>query len=143
MTREEAIVILKDEAEYKKDYPYDRQAFEMAIKALSQEPNEWIAMLTEENERLYDKLNKEPCEDAISRGNVIADIYDKFMTVDGAVHNETARECIKIIQNEPPVTSSRQVIEDIKAEIEATRYGLINDGLDVALRIIDKHTEGR
>ena len=35
MTREEAIVILKDEAEYKKDYPYDRQAFEMAISALT------------------------------------------------------------------------------------------------------------
>lgn len=34
-------------------------------------------------------------------------------------------------------------IEDIKADIEAARYGLINDGLDVALRIIDKHTEGR
>ena len=33
-------------------------------------------------------------------------------------------------------------IEQIRAEIEAARYGLINDGLDVALRIIDKHTEG-
>lgn len=37
----------------------------------------------------------------------------------------------------------RQVIEDIKADIEAARYGLINDGLDVALQIIDKHIEGR
>ena len=34
---------------------------------------------------------------------------------------------------------SHKVIEDIKADIEAARYGLINDGLDVALRIIDKH----
>lgn len=34
-------------------------------------------------------------------------------------------------------------IEDIKADIEASRYGLVNDGLDVALRIIDKHIEGR
>ena len=34
-------------------------------------------------------------------------------------------------------------IEDIKADIEASRYGLINDGLDAALRIIDKHIEGR
>jgi len=34
-------------------------------------------------------------------------------------------------------------IDAIKADIEAARYGLINDGLDVALRIIDKHTEGR
>lgn len=37
---------------------------------------------------------------------------------------------------------SHKVIDDIKADIEAARYGLINDGLDVALRIIDKHTEG-
>ena len=34
------------------------------------------------------------------------------------------------------------VLDEIKAEIEAARYGLINDGLDVALRIIDKHTKG-
>ena len=37
---------------------------------------------------------------------------------------------------------SHKVIEDIKADIEAARYGLINDGLDVALRIIDKHIGG-
>ena len=36
----------------------------------------------------------------------------------------------------------RSVIDDIKADIEAARYGLINDGLDVALSIIDKHTGG-
>ena len=35
------------------------------------------------------------------------------------------------------------VLDKIRADIEAARYGLINDGLDVALRIIDKHTEGR
>ena len=37
---------------------------------------------------------------------------------------------------------SRETIEDIKADIEAARYGLINDGLDVALRIIDKYMKG-
>lgn len=36
----------------------------------------------------------------------------------------------------------RSVIDDIKADIEAARYGLINDGLDVALTIIDKHISG-
>lgn len=30
-------------------------------------------------------------------------------------------------------------IENIKAEIEESRYGMINDGLDVALNIINKH----
>ena len=35
----------------------------------------------------------------------------------------------------------RKVIEDIKAEIEQSRYGLVNDGLDLALKIIDKYTK--
>jgi hypothetical protein len=30
-------------------------------------------------------------------------------------------------------------LDTIRAEIEASRYGLINDGLDVALKIIDKY----
>ena len=34
-------------------------------------------------------------------------------------------------------------IEDIKAEIEQSRYGLVNDGLDLALKIIDKYTSRR
>ena len=32
-------------------------------------------------------------------------------------------------------------LEKIKAEIEEARYGLINDGLDVALEIVDKYAE--
>ena len=32
-------------------------------------------------------------------------------------------------------------LDKIKAEIEEARYGLINDGLDVALKIIDKYAE--
>ena len=35
-----------------------------------------------------------------------------------------------------------RVLEDIKADIELARYGLINDGLDVALTIINKHMKG-
>ena len=34
------------------------------------------------------------------------------------------------------------VIDEIKADIELARYGLVNDGLDVALKIIEKHTGG-
>ena len=30
-------------------------------------------------------------------------------------------------------------IEQIRTEIEESRYGLVNDGLDLALKIIDKH----
>lgn len=59
MTREEAIAILGEEAEYlyQDDEPYNREAFRMAIKALSQEP----------------------CEDAISRKDVINAI-DKWIS---------------------------------------------------------------
>lgn len=40
MTREEAIVILEDEAEYLygDDMPYNREAFKMAVDALMSEP---------------------------------------------------------------------------------------------------------
>ena len=54
---------------------------------------------------------------------------------------DRCRECGKMKKSQDAI--SRETIEDIKADIEAARYGLINDGLDVALRIIDKHTEGR
>lgn len=49
------------------------------------------------------------------------------------------------IANGTPISDNATVcdIEQIRADIEAARYGLINDGLDVALRIIDKHIEGR
>ena len=32
-------------------------------------------------------------------------------------------------------------IEQIRDEIEQSRYGLVNDGLDLALKIIDKYTK--
>lgn len=37
----------------------------------------------------------------------------------------------------------QKVCKEIRAEIESARYGLINDGLDVALKIIDKHVGGK
>ena len=77
------------------------------------------------------------CDDAISRADAIGAIYKA--NDDGLLFDRVLNK-IKAL---PSVTPSRQVIEDIKADIEAARYGLINDGLDVALQIIDKHTEGR
>ena len=66
MTREEAIVILKDEAEYKKYYPYDRQALDMAIQALSQEPT--VTSTDEPMTMVYPTIF---CEDVISREAVL------------------------------------------------------------------------
>lgn len=46
--------------------------------------------------------------------------------------------CQQAIVDAPTVCD----IDAIRAEIEEARYGLINDGLDVALQIIDKYTKG-
>ena len=40
-----------------------------------------------------------------------------------------------LVNNAPTVCD----IEQIRAEIEQSRYGLVNDGLDLALKIIDKY----
>lgn len=40
-------------------------------------------------------------------------------------------ECIKALEQEP-------ILDKIKAKIEQSRYGLVNDGLDLALSIIDE-----
>ena len=110
MTREEAIVLLKDEANYKKDYPYDRQAFEMAIKALEQERNEWIEMLTKENERLHMMLEQKPCEDAISRREALKCLNGAWG--DYSVLNEVFERIDKL----PSVTPSRPKGRWIKAK---------------------------
>ena len=56
--------------------------------------------------------------------------YKKILT-----DRELERLC-KALDNE-------DVLEQIRAEIEQSRYGLVNDGLDLALKIIDKHVEGK
>lgn len=39
------------------------------------------------------------------------------------------------------IISNNAVLDKIRAEIEQSRYGLVNDGLDLALKIIDKYTK--
>ena len=53
--------------------------------------------------------------------------YKKILT-----DRELERLC-KALDNE-------DVFDKIRAEIEQSRYGLVNDGLDIALKIIDKYT---
>ena len=55
--------------------------------------------------------------------------YKKILT-----DRELERLC-KALDNE-------DVLDKIRAEIEQSRYGLVNDGLDLALKIIDKYTKG-
>ena len=52
----------------------------------------------------------------------------------------------RMIQNGTPIpdnaTTVDDVLEQIRDEIEQSRYGLVNDGLDLALKIIDRHMKG-
>ena len=57
---------------------------------------------------------------------------------DEPIADQAHKELIYAIDSLPTVCD----IEQIRADIEAARYGLINDGLDVALSIIDKYTKG-
>jgi transposase-like protein len=40
------------------------------------------------------------------------------------------------------IISTTNIIEQVRDEIEQSRYGLVNDGLDLALKIIDKYIKG-
>lgn len=71
--------------------------------------------------------------------DALAEEIEKDMKNGFPANKNLSLYAISCIAHAPTVCD----IEDIKADIEAARYGLINDGLDVALRIIDKHTEGR
>ena len=53
----------------------------------------------------------------------------------GILEDKDYKRLCKALDNE-------NVLEQIRAEIEQSRYGLVNDGLDLALKIIDKYTKG-
>lgn len=74
-------------------------------------------------------------EDLRLRGERAAGVDWKYATWCGerAEQNKQLADWLKDYQR------LLSAIENIKAEIEESRYGMINDGLDVALNIINKH----
>lgn len=50
------------------------------------------------------KEGGEDMSDCISRQDAIAEIYDKYMSSDMAVHNDVVNECMRIIKALPSVT---------------------------------------
>ena len=149
MTREEAIEKLNNAKGCPLLYDSHIEAIDMAIQALSQEPislndiNNALGASFRNGVRSA-KVEQEPCDDAISRAEAQTEIMmSKSITAFDRDLWIRTKDAVHILRELPSVTPSRQVIENIKADIEAARYGLINDGLDVALRIIDKHIEGR
>ena len=129
ITIEEAIRQIRDNIDFRKrlqegDKPQffdvdenekDIEAFEMAIQALSEEP----------------------CEDAISRQAVDDAIYDYSRSCD-----VNYGQIMERIDKIPSVKSKQtDALDKIRAEIKE-QYGgcgLINDGLDMALSIIEKY----
>lgn len=58
----------------------------------------------------------------------------KGLRYKGIITDKDCERLCKALDNE-------NVLEQIRAEIEQSRYGLVNDGLDLALKIIDKYTK--
>lgn len=52
----------------------------------------------------------------------------------GILEDKDYKRLCKALDNE-------NVLDKIRDEIEQSRYGLVNDGLDLALKIIDKYTK--
>lgn len=52
----------------------------------------------------------------------------------GILEDKDYKRLCKALDNEG-------VFDKIRDEIEQSRYGLVNDGLDIALKIIDKYTK--
>lgn len=61
----------------------------------------------------------------------------------GYYNTSEMRKIAIAIGNGTPIPDNATVcdIEQIRNEIEQSRYGLVNDGLDLALKIIDKYTK--
>ena len=148
MTRAEAIRVLKDEMEYKHDYPYDKQAYEMAISTLEcgkmlevcydqvkQERDIAIEQLKELGYELGQKI--EPCNDAISREAVINQMYEWLNTCEYRKINATDYFIKRIIEL-PPV----QPIREIKPKEEMTVEETISDLIWLlGSNLLDKDSE--
>ena len=117
----------------------DADMVKVIIDALEQQP-----ITTSTDEPMVINYPFTFCDDAISRETTTAEFIKWQNEVVYAFGRDylgvrIIQSAIDTIRELPSVQPSRKVIEDIKADIESARYGLINDGLDVALRIIDKH----
>lgn len=59
----------------------------------------------------------------------------KGLRYKGIITDKDCDRLCKALDNE-------DVLDKIRDEIEQSRYGLVNDGLDLALEIIDRHMKG-
>lgn len=142
MTREEAIKRLKGKIVTMKDgaiccdYGNDKEVFDMAIKALEQEPCEdWCDVPSGEmtleqarqavkdlRKKLAEHLEKEPCKDAISREAVLEAVSKIGLCKCNTNEIEAVDECLRVVKALPPVTpqpkTGRWISFGTKGEID-------------------------
>ena len=133
MTREEAIAILEEEAEYlyQDDEPYNREAFRMAIQALSQEPTVQEKQAeSEKYQKAFDDgyengyaqarfdYEQEPCDDAIGRDAVLS-IIDGWYEQNRETEN--IEDLIILITYMDSVTPKSRECEDVISRAEVKR----------------------
>lgn len=75
--------------------------------------------------------------DAVSRQAVIDLMMQKWG--ENFSGDDAMQESMDAIRVMPSVTPQEPILDKVRAEIEQARYGLVNDGLDIALNIIDKY----
>ena len=126
---------------------WSKEMSEKAIKALEQEP-------TTKNDLGVDCISREA---TVKRLCNLAEYMNEHKENSGDPYimaalfiQDNKTEFPSVTPQEPfinkPCVSSgvcehdkNKVLDKIRAEIEQHRYGLVNDGLDIALNIIDKY----
>lgn len=98
-------------------------------------------LITDEDvDEIIKALEQEPCDDAISRQEVLDQTYlwskDEFLRVTNPFDYLRKR-----INSLPPVTPQEPILDKIKAEIDShcSDNRDRNDGLYIAMKIIDKY----
>jgi hypothetical protein len=94
----------------------DRDALDLAINALEQQPCEDCKVKKEAYIQGYDygvkdwfKSKSQPCEDAISREDAIREIQDKYGD------NAVGIDIVDIVAHLPSVRPCREIVEDKRA----------------------------
>lgn len=67
---------------------------------------------------------------------------ERMIMADVDEEHHMATVSVYVLDDLVKEANKADVLEQIRAEIEQSRYGLVNDGLDLALKIIDRHMKG-